>query len=360
MYSLQPTSQYDYSRKNWGSKKWLVKSAAWGGGAMTLREKIARFVVTAPAHGSSPSNRFAALRSRPPLAGRHRRNRFIGIVLAAGLLLSICTPLGTSAASAAKLPPANDIGITSKTITIGMIADVNTPVSPGLFQPSVNVMKAWAADVNAHGGLAGRKIVVDVCDSQLSPNPTTNCLIHACSNDFALVGTAALLITTFQNIDACKNEAGQAIGIPDLAGISFGASEQCDKDTYAVTGVDPTFCATQNDTPQTYTVQVGDYRYFLSKFKNLHGLWIYDSDIPTAKETQLPGYTEGSTLGIKQNGLGFYPEAGTAPESALTPVVLAIKQFGATYASDGATPANFTLLRREALIQGVNTVKVWE
>jgi len=41
-----------------------------------------------------------------------------------------------------------------------MIADVDTTLVPGLFQKSVNAVKAWASSVNASGGLDGRKVVV--------------------------------------------------------------------------------------------------------------------------------------------------------------------------------------------------------
>ena len=327
---------------------------------MTIRDTFIRPAVNAPLDANCQPTRSAVMRRRAPLAVRIRHSRLIGAFLAAGLLIGVCTSFASPSASAAKLPPANEIGINSKTIHIALLADVNTPVEPGLFQPTVNVMKAWAADVNAHGGLAGRKVVVDFCDSQLNPNTTTNCLIKACSSDFALVGTSALLITTFSNIDACKDEAGKAIGIPNFSGISFGPQEECDVDSYSVLGGDPEYCKTQNDNPQTYTVQTGAARYFLSKFKHLSGIWVYDSDTPTAKAAELPIYQAAANLGIKKVGNGFYPEAGTSPQSALTPLALAIKQYGATYASDGSTPSDLILLRREAQIQGDTGVKVWE
>ena len=72
-----------------------------------------------------------------------------------------------------------------------MIADVNNPLVPGLFKDSVNVVNTWAKEVNAAGGLDGHQIVVDFCDGQLNPNATTSCVIKACQNDFALVGTSA-------------------------------------------------------------------------------------------------------------------------------------------------------------------------
>ena len=63
----------------------------------------------------------------------------------------------TSAAPTGTVP-ASDVGITASTIKVGMIADVNNPLVPGLFKDSVNAVKAWASEVNASGGLDGRQV----------------------------------------------------------------------------------------------------------------------------------------------------------------------------------------------------------
>src|SRR6202000_1258474 len=113
------------------------------------------------------------------------------------------------------------------TIKVGVIADVNNPLVPGLFQDSVNAVKAWAADVNKSGGLAGRQVQVDFCDSKLDPNATTNCVIKACQDDFALVGTSANALEDLSDLDGCKDAAGKAIGIANLAAFAF-VPEVCD------------------------------------------------------------------------------------------------------------------------------------
>jgi ABC-type branched-subunit amino acid transport system substrate-binding protein len=265
---------------------------------------------------------------------------------------------GSQAASPAGTAPGSDVGLTATTIRVGLIADVNTPVEPGLFQKSVNAVKAWADIVNAGGGLAGRKVTVDFCDSKLDPNATANCVIQACQNDFALVGTSADALQNISDIDGCKNAAGKAIGIPDLAAFAFPPLS-CDPDTYLVSGLG-TYCATAKQNPQTYTVPVGDTRYFTSQFKNLHGIWLYDSDVPTFKITQTPVFQAESNLGVKKDGAGFYALSGEAPQTALTPFMQVLKTSGATFAYDDVTPSSMVLVRREAQLQGVSSVKVWE
>ena len=53
-------------------------------------------------------------------------------------------------------PTASEVGITADEIRIAVIADVENPLAPGLFQGSVEGVEGWAKYVNKHGGLAGR------------------------------------------------------------------------------------------------------------------------------------------------------------------------------------------------------------
>jgi ABC-type branched-subunit amino acid transport system substrate-binding protein len=317
-------------------------------------------------------------------AGRQiqRRTRFAGLItalFAAVLLAAGCSSASSSSSSssaaatsptavasatstqsaspAGSAAPASDIGITATTIKVGIIADVNNPLVPGLFQKAVNAVKAWAAGVNASGGLAGRQVVVDFCDGKLDPNATANCVIKACQNDFALVGTSANALEDLSDIDGCKNAAGKPVGLPNLPAFAFPPLV-CDRDTYLVSGLGP-YCATAKDNPQTYTVPVGDTRYFTSHNQNLHGIWLYDSDDPTFKITQTPLFQAESNLGIKKDGQGFYALSGAAPQSALTPFIQQIKASSSTFVYEDVTTASMVLVRREAQLQGVNSVKVW-
>ncbi|MGH3299065.1 MAG: ABC transporter substrate-binding protein, partial [Trebonia sp.] len=241
---------------------------------------------------------------------------------------------------------------------MAMIADVNNPLVPGLFKDSVNAVNAWAKEVNASGGLDGRHVQVDFCDSQLNPNATTSCVIKACQNDFAIVGTSANALEDLSDIDGCKNAAGKAVGIANLAAFAF-VPEVCDPDTYGYGGVG-SYCATAKQSPSTYQVPVGDTRYLVAHNPGLHGIWLYDTDDPTFKLTEVPLFQAESNIGIKKDGQGFYPLSGAVPQSALTPFIQQIKASGSTFVYDDTTTQNMVLLRKEAQLQGVNSVKVWE
>ena len=283
-------------------------------------------------------------------------------LLGAGRVIGAGGDVGVASTSAAAAPtgtvPASDVGITATTIKVGMIADVNNPLVPGLFKDSVNVVDAWAKEVNAAGGLDGRQVSVDFCDGQLNPNATTTCVIKACQNDFALVGTSANALVDLSDIDGCKNAAGKAIGIANLATFAF-VPEVCDPDTYGVGGVG-SYCATAKQSPSTYEVPVGDTRYLVAHNPGLHGIWLYDTDDPTFKLTEVPLFQAESNVGIKKDGQGFYPLSGAVPQSALTPFIQQIKASGSTFVYDDTTTQNMVLLRKEAQLQGVNSVKVWE
>ncbi|MGH3253322.1 MAG: ABC transporter substrate-binding protein [Trebonia sp.] len=308
---------------------------------ITLAAALAAGVLLAAGCGSSSS-------SAGPASG----------TTAASPATSATAASGTTAASpAGPAAPANDVGITATTIKVGMIADVNTAVQPGLFQKSVNAVKAWASNLNASGGLAGRQVVVDFCDAKLDPNATANCVIQACQNDFALVGTSADALEDLADIDGCKNAAGKAIGIPNLAAVAF-LPLGCDPDTYQLEGL-KSYCTTAKDPTQTYVVNVGDARYFTSQDKGLHGIFVYNSDVPSFKITFVPQFQADSNLGIGADGQKFYAESGAAPQSALTPVIQAVKAAGSSFIDADATPPNTVLLEREAKLQGASSIKVW-
>jgi ABC-type branched-subunit amino acid transport system substrate-binding protein len=272
------------------------------------------------------------------------------------VVLGVATLTPAGAQTKAK---AADVGITDKEIRVAVVADVDNSLVPGLFQSAVDAVNAWAKVVNANGGLAGRKVVVDFLDSKLNPNEARNAVIKACSQDFAMVGTDALLLANVDDMVQCKDAAGNAIGIPDLAATASNTVERCSPVTWLVSGQDAQFCATKDQHPQTYTVQQGDYRYYLSKTKDLHGIWLAPADVAAVRNAALPSYQAGVDLGIKKDGQGFYDVTARSQQSALTPYVQVLKQDNSTFTYNGSSAALMTLMRRESTIQGVSTVKVW-
>ena len=278
----------------------------------------------------------------------------MGLVVAGGIAHA-----NTRAASSEK-PTATDIGVTPTEIHIGVIADTGSSLAPGLFQGSVDAVQAWAKYMNEkEGGLAGRKIVVDTYDSQLDANKARNAIIEACTKDFAVVATSALFLNNVDDLVGCKDAKGAATGLPDYPVVTTEVVQQCSPVSHSI---NPPIldCATKDQHPQTYRGSLGATKYYLDKFgKNaLHGVFIYPSDIASAKNSQVPAFTAQQQAGIKQDAT--FDVSARAQQSAYTPFVQAIKDNQSTYARHGGNDAGVVSLMKEAKLQGVNTVKVWD
>ena len=285
-----------------------------------------------------------------------RRSRVLSATVSVCITLGLATTGALSAGAQSAKPKADDVGITAKEIRLAVIADVDTPVQPGLFQKSVDAMKAWAKVVNKAGGVAGRKVVIDFIDSKLNPNETRNAIIKACGDDFAMVGGEALFLNNIDDMVACEDQAGEAIGLPDMPGTALDVNQSCSPVTFVVTGLG-SYCTTRDQNPQTYTVQQGDYLYYQKKNKDLHGIWTIPADLKATKNAVLPTAQAGVDLGIKKDGQGFYDIFSRDPQSAMTPIVQAIKQDSSTFAKNGGN--KMADLRKEATLQGATSVKVW-
>ncbi len=289
------------------------------------------------------------------------KSRWIALVMVVAIALTSTaitaaagTPRGTD-----KATKASEIGVTPTEIKVAVVADVDTPLSPGLFQGIVDGFNGFAKYINANGGLAGRKLVVDFHDSKLNGAESRNAMIAACSNDFVAV-SAALFLANVDDVEQCKDQAGAVTGLPNLSAIYTSLAQQCSKTTYAV-NPPAIVCSTKDAHPQTYQANIGRANYYKKKFgKDLHGIFIDSADLKSARDAQFVGQggIYDDQVGIKLDG--EYPLGGSVPQSSYTPVVQAIKQKGSTLAQCGNPPGCTIKLRKEAKLQGVNTVKVWD
>jgi ABC-type branched-subunit amino acid transport system substrate-binding protein len=286
-----------------------------------------------------------------------RRSRWITVVAAVVLAGAAIAPGAGAQGGGDERLEATDIGVTKDEIRLTLIADVDSPFAPGLFQGSVDAMEGWAEWMNDNGGLAGREVVVDFIDTKTSPDETRNAIIEACENSFALVGTTAIFVNNVDDMAGCTDKAGVATGLPDFPVVTTEPTHQCAATSFAI--IPPTLdCATIDETPQTYRASVGATRYYLKRFGKLTGVYVYPSDLKAAKNSQLPTFEGSMELGIDDEAT--YDISALAPQGAYTPVVQTIKDSGATYARNGADYRGTVLLRKEAAIQGADGVEVWD
>ena len=294
------------------------------------------------------------------------KSRWVALVVSIAIAVASTAAVATASTPAqssgsAKATKASDVGVTPTEIKIAVVADVDTPLAPGLFQGVVDGFNGFAKYINANGGLAGRKVVVDFHDSKLNGSESRNAMITSCQSDFAVV-SAALFLANVDDVEGCKDSTGAATGLPDLATLYTSVAQQCSKTTYAVSP--PVLvCSSKDQHPQTYQSAVGRVNYFTKKFgKGLHGIFIDSADLKSARDSQFAG-GQGGIYDTAQTGVkldGEFPLGGSVPQSSYTPVVQAIKQNGSTIAQCGNPPGCTIKLRKEAKLQGVNSVKIWD
>ena len=84
---------------------------------------------------------------------------------------------------------ASDVGVTANQIVIGNIVAENGVLGDA-FAPAARGMRAWAAAINAKGGIHGRQVVLKTCDDGEVRNKTLECAKRLVEQDkvFAIVG----------------------------------------------------------------------------------------------------------------------------------------------------------------------------
>jgi hypothetical protein len=290
-----------------------------------------------------------------------RRTRTVALVATVVLALSVTAAMAAVAGAQGsnEKPQASDVGITPDEIHVAVIADVENQLAPGLFQGSVDGVEGWAKNLNKHGGLAGRKVVVDFIDSKLNADESRNAFIKACSDDFAVVGASALFVNNVDDIESCVDKAGAATGLPDIAVVTTEVVQQCSPTTF---GINPPqiLCDTKDQHPQTYQGNAGRAYWYRKKFgKNLHGIYIYSGDLKAANNANRASMTEMQTVGVKADQ--EFDVSSRAPQSEYTPIVQSMKDKGSNYAQSGSAFNSTVSLRKEAKLQGLTDPKIiWD
>ena len=113
------------------------------------------------------------------------------------------SPGATIAPPAAITGSLSGPGITATTITIGQIATVSGPV-PGLFQGAFDGLKAWAAWVNANGGIDGRQVQISPVDDGFNCTTYTNAMKKFATTAFAVLGNLTLEDTCGKSVLAAN------------------------------------------------------------------------------------------------------------------------------------------------------------
>jgi hypothetical protein len=281
------------------------------------------------------------------------------LVLCATALAATAVTAG--AQSSSETPKATDVGITDKEIHIAVVADVDNTIVPNLFKADKDAVEGVAKYLNSKaggGGLAGRKVVVDFYDSKLNPNATTNAEIQACQNDLAMVGTSSVFLTSVDNMRNCKDSTGAVTGLPDIPFVTTALVQQCSDQSFPI-APPQVQCDTKDQHPQTFRANVSRGRYYNQKFGQgkLHGVYVFGNDSKSARDSSFVSLGALRNIGIKSDQDFDLP--GASPQSAYTPVVQAMKDHQSNY-GQAITAQAMVLLRKEAALQNLTGVKVWD
>jgi ABC-type branched-subunit amino acid transport system substrate-binding protein len=250
-----------------------------------------------------------------------------------------------------------EVGVTDKQITVTVLADVDNPIKPALFEGSWNGVEAWADYMNANGGLACREVVVKKRDSKLSGEEAKNAIAAACGDSVAMVGTTALFLQDVGGMEGCKDKAGKATGLPDIADLQTEAAHQCSPISFATLPTGSS-CPYSGSGERTFRVGETQYQYYLEQFPDLHGVFVIPKDLPSTIASTMPIFRAENEMGIKADA--EFGVSGTATQPEYTQVVQAMKTNKSNYARNGLDYSGTVLMRKEAAAQNVDTVKVWD
>jgi len=250
-----------------------------------------------------------------------------------------------------------EVGVTDKEITVTVLADVDNPIKPALFEGSWNGVKAWADYMNANGGLACRQVVVKTRDSKLSGEEAKNAVAAACGDSVAMVGTTALFLQDVSGMEGCKDKAGAATGLPDIADLQTEATQQCSPISFA-TLPNSSGCPYSGSGPRDFKVGQTQYDYYMKTNPDLHGVFVIPKDLPSTIASTMPIFRAENKMGIKSDA--EFGVSGTATQPEYTQVVQAMKTNKSNYARNGLDYSGTVLMRKEAAAQGVDSVKVWD
>jgi Periplasmic binding protein len=284
------------------------------------------------------------------------RTVVIAVLVAAFGVVTVASGGASVSRQAGTAPRATEVGVTPTTIHIAVIADVNTPLAPGLFKGSKDAVEGYARYINSKGGLAGRKVVVDFYDSALSADESRNALIKACQNDFATVGTTALFMNNIDDAVNCKDSAGRITGLPDVPELTTEPVQQNSPVSFPILVPSKDF---SDPTGRTFYQQSGKYFWFAQHVtKSLHGVFLVPADLQSTVNTSLPVWYAAQKAAVKSDGQ--FNVHGSDTQDRYLPIATAIKEHNSTYVRSGSNDVSMANMRLEAQQQGVTSVKVWD
>jgi branched-chain amino acid transport system substrate-binding protein len=259
------------------------------------------------------------------------RTALLASVLAAALGVAACSSSSSSSGSSGATTSGTSAAAAPKgaLIKIGVIGSLTGPQASSSDQ-GATVAPAWAAWINANGGIDGHPVQVIVMDDKGDPATA-----QAAGQQFASDGVAAIVVSS-DNLVSAFDSAAIAKGIPLIGGPSD------ENDWYAKPGMFPTMTGIVNGLAAQIAVAVKFGH--AKKFANL-----YCAEVAAC--AQANPILQGAA---KAAGIGYTQLAVSSTAPSYTAQCLQLKQEGVDYAQLNFATAAAVRFVQNCQAQGYN------
>jgi hypothetical protein len=155
---------------------------------------------------------------------------------------------------------------------------------------------------------------------------------------------------------SCPDQAGAKTGLPDVPVVTLWEVQQNSPVSFPITAPSKLF---SDPSGESYQARVGRFRWYLENVsKDLHGVFLVGADLEALKTASMPIWLGAQKVGIESDGV--YDIHGADGQDKYLPIAAALKADGSTIVSSAVNDTSQAYMLKEAAVQGVNTVKVWD
>lgn len=206
--------------------------------------------------------------------------------------------------SSAAANTASDIGVTPTSIVIGNVVTKSGSFGPDQFTPFYYGAAAYFSDLNARGGINGRKVIFRTCDDAGTDNGNIQCTRRFVDDTkvFAFVGNDCL------TCEGLKYPASKAV--PSVGGLAIDSKDYSLPHTWRYSG---------NPYPQNGKIGykgnlyygTHQYRFFKDKFKVTKAAVVYYDNSAPSKNS---GKAQAKALASEGIAVTEYPVNVALPQ----------------------------------------------
>ena len=241
-----------------------------------------------------------------------------------GDLTNVCKP-----ADAGATLSASDKGVTATDIHLATVTDKGFTGRPGLNKEMFDAAVAFSKWCNEHGGIVGRKLVIDDRDAKLTDYNAT--IVSSCEEDFAMVGGGAVF-------DDADNGGRVACGLPNIAGYVVTPKARV-ADLQVQPFPNPVYKFNAGGLAAANTIKAG----------TLNAAGVLTAELPATVVVRDATVEAIQQLGGKVVSQPVYSALG---ESNWSPFVLQLKQNNVTFMHMVGEPENLALMEKAMKTEG--------